>query len=257
MGKFIDMTGWVMSEHGVPDSRLTVIERSGSSCDGSVRWVCKCSCGNTKNLIVSGTDARSGKVLSCGCVHKERASIAKKKYNLYDISGEYGIGWTSNTNKEFYFDLEDYDKIKDLCWVESVDNGVHRLIAYNPKTKKRIRMHVLLGYKNFDHIDKNELNNLHNNFRECTHQQNDFNRGLYSNNTSGVTGVCWHKQCQKWKAAIMIDGKTIHLGVFDDKNEAIRKRLMAEIKYFGEFAPQKHLFKQYGIIPQNDCEETV
>ena len=33
-----------------------------------------------------------------------------KKSNIYDLSGEYGVGWTSNTNEEFYFDLEDYDK---------------------------------------------------------------------------------------------------------------------------------------------------
>ena len=26
MGQKIDMTGWVMAEHGVPDSRLTVIK---------------------------------------------------------------------------------------------------------------------------------------------------------------------------------------------------------------------------------------
>lgn len=27
MGQRIDMTGWVMKEHGVPDSRLTVIRK--------------------------------------------------------------------------------------------------------------------------------------------------------------------------------------------------------------------------------------
>ena len=27
MGKFIDMTGWKMWEHGVPDSRIIVVER--------------------------------------------------------------------------------------------------------------------------------------------------------------------------------------------------------------------------------------
>ena len=37
-----------------------------------------------------------------------------KKYNTYDLSGEYGIGYTSK-GEEFYFDLDDYDKIKDYC----------------------------------------------------------------------------------------------------------------------------------------------
>ena len=35
--------------------------------------------------------------------------------NVYDLSGEYGIGYTLK-GEEFYFDLEDYDKIKDYCW---------------------------------------------------------------------------------------------------------------------------------------------
>ena len=28
MSKFIDMTEWIMSEHGVPDSKLTVVGRA-------------------------------------------------------------------------------------------------------------------------------------------------------------------------------------------------------------------------------------
>ena len=32
-----------------------------------------------------------------------------------------------------------------------------------------------------------------------------------------------------------------------DKNEAIKLRLEAELKYYGKAAPQRHLFKQYGI----------
>lgn len=37
-----------------------------------------------------------------------------KRYNRYDLTGEYGIGYT-NQGVEFYFDLEDYDKIKEYC----------------------------------------------------------------------------------------------------------------------------------------------
>lgn len=31
MGRLIDMTGWVMREHGVPDSRITVLGRAPDS----------------------------------------------------------------------------------------------------------------------------------------------------------------------------------------------------------------------------------
>ena len=39
---------------------------------------------------------------------------------------------------------------------------------------------------------------------------------------------------------------------FDKIEDAIKARLEAEKKYFGEFAPQRHLFEQYGITQQND-----
>ena len=42
-----------------------------------------------------------------------------RKYNTYDLSGDYGIGYTEEGN-EFSFDLEDYDKIKNYYW--NIDN---------------------------------------------------------------------------------------------------------------------------------------
>ena len=50
---------------------------------------------------------------SCGCLQKERvreSAKARVKPNIYNLSGEYGIGYASNTGNEFYFDLEDYEK---------------------------------------------------------------------------------------------------------------------------------------------------
>ena len=51
MGKFIDMTGWIMKERGVPESRLTVIDRAPSK-DKHVFWNCICECG--AKVIVRG-----------------------------------------------------------------------------------------------------------------------------------------------------------------------------------------------------------
>mgnify|MGYP001128969241 CR=1 FL=1 len=65
MGKFIDMTGWVMSEHGVPESRLTVIKRIGSTKDHRALWECQCQCGNI--TMVDTHSLTSGNVKSCGC----------------------------------------------------------------------------------------------------------------------------------------------------------------------------------------------
>ena len=40
--------------------------------------------------------------------------------------------------------------------------------------------------------------------------------------TTNFKGVSWNKLKNKWVAAIMIDGKTTHLGYFDDEETAAR-----------------------------------
>ena len=62
------------------------------------------------------------------------------------------------------------------------------------------------------------------------------NKGIRSNNSSGVTGVGWSKKNNKWRARITLNNKEYHLGYFDDKNDAIKARKEAENKYFGEFS---------------------
>ena len=241
--------------------RLTVLEQAEDyvSLKGNhhAQWLCECNCEEHKQIIVRQSNLKSGNTTSCGCLAIERtieANNYKHKTNKYDLSGEYGIGWTSNTNVEFYFDLEDYDKIKDYCWHEQITpSGYHMLTAAEPNTNKTILMTNVLGYKWYDHIDRNALNNRKVNLRLCTASQNNMNQSRQSNNTSGFIGISWSKQQQKWRAYININKKLTYLGIFIDKDDAIKARLQAEAEYYGEFAPQKHLFKEYGIrTTQND-----
>lgn len=243
-----DMTGWIMSEHGVPKSKLTVIRQVEDHIQPCGKhkdmWLCQCSCGSTP-CIIRGDLIKDGSTLSCGCVWQE----VKRRYNVYDLSGEYGIGWTSNTNQEFYFDLDDYDKIKDYCWyeVQSTINQLCATIDY-----KVIRFHNFLGFKYYDHINRNELDNRKSNLRPATFTENAQNRSLFKNNTSGITGVGWHKNTNNWRARITVNNKQICLGYFDNKEDAIKARLRAEQKYFGEFAPQRHLFQEYKITKERE-----
>ena len=254
-----DMTGWIMSEHGVPDSRLTVIRQVEDYIQPNgvhrAMYLCKCECGN--DTVARGDSIKDGSIKSCGCL-QIKATIEmghkNKKYNKYDLSGTYGVGWTSNTNKEFYFDIEDYDRIKDYCWCEAISCGTSRLATGNGK--KVVFMHQLLGFIGYDHANRNGLDNRKENFRLCTTQENTTNRSLTSRNTSGFIGVCWREKEQKWIAQITVNYKNIYLGIFVDKNDAIKTRLNAEAKYFGKFAPQRHLFEKYGIsTQQNDLDK--
>ena len=47
-----------------------------------------------------------------------------------------------------------------------------------------------------------------------------------------------------------VNYKTIYLGTFAEKRDAIISRVKAEQEYFGEFAPQRHLFDEYEIKPK-------
>lgn len=72
--KKIDMTGWIMAEHGVPDSRLTVIKEIEPHITPGgnryIQYLCKCSCGN--ETIVRSSYLRNGNTKSCGCLVKEK-----------------------------------------------------------------------------------------------------------------------------------------------------------------------------------------
>lgn len=265
-----DMTGWKMWEHGVPDSRLMVIQQVNDYVDNNgnrqAQWLCECSCEEHNQVIVIGSRLRNNKqcTKSCGCLAKElSAKRLQGKYklndyhlNLQDEHGFYGVGYCANTKSEFYFDMEDYNKIKNITWYEKVrKNGFRRLAGTDRDTGKQTLMHITLGFKWCDHADKNELNNRKYNLRPATAQENARNHNKQKNNTSGFIGICQHKRYKTWRSYIMIDGKNINLGSYKNKEDAIKARLEAENKYFGKFAPQIHLFEQYGITEQNDCLE--
>lgn len=73
MGKFKDITGWVMKEHGIAESKLTVIKPISVNNQGNYMWECECSCEEHNHIITSGGSILSGRVLSCGCRRKEKA----------------------------------------------------------------------------------------------------------------------------------------------------------------------------------------
>lgn len=87
-----------------------------------------------------------------------------------------------------------------------------------------------------DHKNRIKTDDRWENLRLATHSQNAANTGLRSTNTSGVKGVYWNHF--SWEARIWVDNGQIYLGSFDTKEEAAIVRRAAELKYWGEFAPQ-------------------
>ena len=76
MGKRVDIKGSRFN-------RLLAIEQCGKDKHGILMWKCVCDCGATR--IVRGTDLRSGKIQSCGCLHDEnvrRTGLNNKTHGM-------------------------------------------------------------------------------------------------------------------------------------------------------------------------------
>ena len=229
MGKLIDLTGQKFG-------RLTAKSKLPLE-DGQkiIYWLCDCDCG-TKNVKVRGYSLRNGHTRSCGCLNREtiivRNHLTKKKYNKYDLTNDYGIGYTSK-NELFYFDLEDYEKIKNYCWMYDKDgyvvdrNGIkqHRLIMNEDDSRIEI-----------DHINHNVSDNRKINLRKANRFNNQSNAKLAKNNTSKCKGVSYRKDTGKWRSVLIRNGLRYELGSYVEKEDAIKARKEAEEKLCREWS---------------------
>ncbi len=82
-----------------------------------------------------------------------------------------------------------------------------------------------------DHINGDGSDNRWINLRLVTHTENQRNKRLVENNTSGHVGVSWNKRENKWRSYITVNMKQLHLGYFYDIKNAIEVRKDAEKQY--------------------------
>lgn len=194
------------------------------------------------------------KVDGCNCkVHAK--GYCDRHYRQFKKHGKIIIGKKDNNEIVFYkdyieiilcdknsneigraiVDLEDLELIKKYKWCMNKDGYV-----IGSRNNKNVLLHRLVTNcskdKVVDHINHNCLDNRKKNLRICDKQKNAFNQTVNrKNNTSGTIGVIWNKQHNKWEARIKVNYKMIHLGLFNNKDDAIKSRKLAEIKYFGEY----------------------
>ena len=249
MGKFIDLTNKKFGKLKVIKQLQDHYTYGGNK---KHMWLCKCDCGRDSNVICSTGDLNSGKRWRCTYCVKDEASkrmIDKnKKNNIYDLSGKYGIGYTLN-NEVFWFDLEDYNLIKNYCWYKHHNYFVAKINGKEIGLHKLI-MNDLENQYDIDHIKtENKFDNRKLNLRKTTRQQNTSNRKLSKNNTSGVSGVRWHSRDKVWEAWIKIDYINKYLGRYENFEDAVTARKKAEEKYYGEYSydNSQKLYKELTI----------
>lgn len=228
MGKYVDLTG---RKYG----KLTVVGRAYPNKKG-VYWHCLCDCGSGKDVVLNTSTLNSGNTRSCGCLYIEsirNVGLANKKTNAHEDRGTY-IKVFTEKNEPFYVDIDDYAKISDICWSK---NAQGYIVSSDGLQLHCYIMDVPSGLL-VDHIGGIESRSdcRRGNLRIATRAQNNMNQKPYRNNTSGVTGVNYHKATKKWVARIEVEGKRIGLGLFENKDDAIEARLKAEDEYFGEWS---------------------
>lgn len=79
-----------------------------------------------------------------------------------------------------------------------------------------------------DHIDHVKTNNRLVNLREVSHAENSRNQSIGSTNNSGVVGVAFRRDTERWVARIRHEQKSISLGSYRTKDEAVEARRAAE-----------------------------
>ena len=162
--KLIDLTGQKFGHLTVIKRGTDYISPKGAI---SVRWLCKCDCGNYHEVI--SKVLRDGSAQSCGCQKR-----GKRKENEYVIKD--GVAYVQIGNSTVKIDEADLPIIKKEGWHINKKNGY----VYSNKEKKtlhRLIMNPTEG-KVVDHINKDRLDNRRCNLREVDYSTNGINKEL-------------------------------------------------------------------------------
>jgi hypothetical protein len=82
-----------------------------------------------------------------------------------------------------------------------------------------------------DHINRDRTDNRIVNLRSVSQAENGQNAKLSCRNKSGHKGVIWYRRDQVWRAYIVVNQVSIHLGYYPHIDDAVAARRAAEAKY--------------------------
>jgi len=174
---------------------------------------------------------------------EERASLPPSNAPARQMeNSEEGRRIQITKGKFVLVDKDDYDFLTQWKWYLDVKGYACRNSATSNGKRRTILMHREVNHtpEGFftDHINGNKLDNRRSNLRTATNQQNAYNRGENSNNTSGFKGVSWENQKKKFRARIWISGKCNCLGFFESPEAASSAYREAANRLHGEFVKQ-------------------
>lgn len=189
-------------------------------------FICDCDCGN-KGIEIYSDRLKHEKAISCGCM----ASVLRGNANRsHDESKTRLYSIWEHMKRRCY-------NPKAAHYAEYGGRGI--AVCDEWQSFEPFRDWSLAnGYSDELTIERNEVNGNYcpDNCCWATWTEQQRNKRVRSDNTSGVTGVSYRKDTGKWTVSITMPDGTISLGCYKDFDEAVRVRKQAEIKYWNKGA---------------------
>lgn len=203
-------------------NRLTVVSYSHTDKNNGAVWNCICDCGKTTK--VSTSRLSKGYTKSCGCLQREASAESVRSHGMYKTTLYRRWSMMKKRCKD------KNDPIYGGKGISYCEEWEHFENFYND-------MHE--GFSKDLELDRIDVtgNYCKENCRWVTHNENNYNKNLQSNSTTGRTGVSFRKEMDKYRAYITVNRKQINLGLFETFEEACRAREQAEIEYYGYNRP--------------------
>lgn len=160
-------------------------------------WACDCECG--KKALVVSNELASGHTKSCGCYLEEYLEksnqMFREKYQTHGLSGtKEHSAWKRIKSRVFNKSNQDYETYSKIGMSDSFANDFTAFLEDIGKIPEGLE-----GRVSVDRID-NTKGYVEGNVRWATDREQARNKGMYTNNKSGVTGV-YNKKGEGWVAS--------------------------------------------------------
>lgn len=180
---------------------------------------CK-ECTNPKRFISNVYVKNESVYIEINDTKENKVYVGYADLKFYDYLNKlnYGLVFSSNNRP--------YIRITSGLKCEFKIKSLHRYVCFLEYGYNHIENKII------DHKNRDTLNNTISNLNIVTALENTQNHSIRKDNTSSVTGVVWNKKSSKWYAVINVNNKNVHLGSFDNFEDAVNSRKRAEHKYY-------------------------
>lgn len=213
---------------GLKFGHLTVLRFDSVRNRREYFYACRCDCGN--ETVVRGQTLRSGRAISCRCVHGIRIDKPITSEQLRKV-----LRYEKRTGKWWWLVATRKNKAGDQAGTLNPATGYVQIglggRIYNLHVLAWVYVTGRWPEQEIDHRDLDRANTKWRNLRPATRQQNCVNSPKRRSNTSGYKGVS-HYRGGKFKAYFR--GK--HIGVYDDVISAAQAYDLEATRQFGSFA---------------------